>query len=467
MIKTKPYEHQLDNIKFHLARDKSADLSEMGTGKCLISLSKIDILRRQNLIKYTLIICPKSVMPVWEAEIKKHSDLTYILLEGSLKNKIQLLATDFNIYIITYDAIPGRKRTLGILLHFLLYKRFGMVVLDEFTYVKNYSALRTKVITSLCDTIKYSISLSGTPITNSLESVITLYRIMDSGASFGKNYFAARNHLFINHGYTFPDWHLREDKKEEFKRRLFFNAVRLLKKDCLDLPPKIFTERYAELVGITKNVYKKIAEELLKELILPEGKVKIQNSLVKLTKLSQLSGGFLYTDNNPQLFPDNPKLDLLKEVIEEIPPEDKIIIFAKWTQDIANIAKLLEAHNIPFVTIQGKTRDRATPINDFMNTDKRILLSQVTVGAYGLNLIKANYVIYYSLGFSVIEFLQSQDRIHRVGQTKPCVYISLLCKDSIDTYIYQSLKGNIDIAKSLLDERSRERLKENLLCLLK
>lgn len=435
----------------------------MGTGKSLISIAKIDILKCKDIIKFSLVVCPKSVALVWESEIKKHSTLSCVVLTGSLEDKIKLLAGNEDVYILSYDSIPGRKKTLGILFHFLLAKHFGMIILDEITHVKNFNAIRTKAVTLLCNTINKVLALSGTPITNSPESVITIYNCVDGGETFGKNYFAARNMFFENRGYAFPDWHLRKDKEEEFKKRLYFNAVRLLKEDCLDLPPKIFTERYTELEGIQKDVYRKIAEELLQELRLPEGIVRIKNSLVKMTKLSQLAGGFLYTDKDTQLFPSNPKLELLRQTIEEIPLDDKIIILGRWTQDITSISKLLNELHIPFVTIQGGTHDRATPIKDFNDPAKaRILLAQITVGAYGLNLTCAHTVLYYSLSFSLIEWLQSQDRIHRIGQTKPCVYIPLLCKNSIDTYIYSCLKGNMAISKSLLDERSREQLKENL-----
>jgi SNF2 family DNA or RNA helicase len=463
MIKSELYEYQKRNLKFHLSRNRSADWSDMGIGKTIIALAKIDILKKQGVIKSALVICPRSVSPVWESEVKKHSTLSAVALTGSLENKIELLAKNSDIYIISYDSIPGRKKTLGILFQFLLNKCFGIVILDEITHVKNFNAVRTKAVTVLCNKINKVLALSGTPITNSPESVITIYNCVDGGETFGRNYFAARNYYFVNHGYSFPDWHIREEKKEEFKKRLFFNAIRLSKDECLDLPPKIFTERYTELLGVQKDIYRKIANELLYELRLPAGIVKIKNSLVKLTKLSQIANGFIYTNKDVQLFSENPKLELLQQTIAEIPRDNKVIIFVKWTQDVKNIAQLLDKFNIPFAVIQGKTRDRAIPINNFINSDQiKILLSQITVGAYGLNLITANYIIYYSLGFSVIEFLQSQDRIHRVGQTRSCIYISLLCHNSVDEYIYKCLKENISIAQSLLNNISVEQLKENL-----
>lgn len=438
----------------------------MGTGKTLVALEKIRILYNQNIIKNILIICPLSVLETWATEIVKHTTFNYTKLIGPLETKVKLLANGAPIFLISYDSIPGRKKTLGILFHLLLNKHFDMIILDEITHIKNFNATRTKTVTLLCNKINRVLALSGTPITNSPESVITIYNCVDGGETFGRNYFAARNHFFVNHGYGFPDWRLRKDTEEEFKKRLYFNATRQTKEECLDLPPKIFTERYTELIGIQRDIYRKIAQELLKELILPEGRVKIQNSLVKLAKLSQLTGGFLYTDKKAQIFDENPKLELLKEVIEEIPQTDKIIIFAKWTQDIKTIAKQLDILRINHVILSGQTKDRGKLINNFINiANIKILLSQITTGAYGLNLTCSSVVIYYSLGFSSVEFWQSQDRIHRIGQDKSCVYISLLAENTIDTYIHDCLKKHTAISKSLLNDNYRLRLKENLSCL--
>lgn len=453
----------MQNVQFHLARNKSMDWSQMGLGKSVISLEKIRILYNQGLIKYILIICPLSVLETWTTEIEKHTTFSYTRLTGSLENKVKLLANKTSIFLISYDTIPGRKKTLGILLSIILQKHFDFIILDEVTYLKNFRALRTKAITYLCDRIKRSIALSGTPILNAPECVLALYRVADGGETFGRNYFTARSHFFINHGYGFPDWHIREDTKEEFKNRLFYNAIRLTKDECLDLPKKVYTERYTELDGVQKEIYKKIAEELLKELRLPAGKVQVKNSLVKLSKLSQLTSGFLYTDQEVQLFPENPKLELLRQTLLEIPEEDKIIIFCRWTQDITNISKLLNNLNISYEILQGSTTNRQVPIQSFVaEPNTKILLSQITVGAYGLNLTASHVVLYYSLGFSAVEFWQSQDRIHRFGQTKPCIYLNLLCNKTVDNYIYMSLQRNTDIAKSLLDSRFIKKLEDNL-----
>lgn len=462
-LKTKLRDYQIKELKFHLSKDRSGSWDEMGVGKTLISLAKLSILYNRGDIRYILIVCPLSVIYTWASEIEKHTTFTYTILKGSLEQKVKLLANDTPVFLISYDSIPGRKKTLGVLFNILLKKRFNFIVLDEVTHIKSHRALRTKAVSKLCNLIGKTLCLSGTPITNSPESVLTIYNALDGGQTFGRNYFAARNHFFENRGFNFPDWRLREDKKEEFKQRLFFNCTRLLKTECLDLPEKIYTERYAHLDGVQRTVYHTIAEELLKELVFPVGTVKIQNSLVKIAKLSQLTSGFLYTDKDTQLFSSNPKIDLLSSTLEELPVDEKAIVFCRWRQDINFIRELFDREGISYALLDGATKDSQVPIRQFVeNPAIRILLSQITVGSYSFTLTVAHTIIYYSFGFSFIEWAQSQDRIHRLGQTKTCVYIPLLLKNSIDEYIYTTLKENTDIAKSLLNEKSRNRLKENL-----
>lgn len=467
-LKTPLHKHQVNELRFHLGKGRSASWDEMGVGKTLIALAKLRILYNLRLIENILVVCPLSVLETWSSEIEKHTTFTYTKLTGSLENKVKLLHNNTPIFLISYDSIPGRKKTLGILFGALIAKGIDFIILDEATYIKNYNALRTQTLTKLCDIVGRTLFLSGTPIANKPEDVITVYRAMDGGNTFGKNFFSARNRYFENHGYGFPDWHLRKDKEEEFRNRLFLNATRILKSECLDLPDKIFTERYADLTAEQTALYVPVAQEILHELRLPAGRVKIQNTLVKLAKLSQIANGFIYTDKDVQSFVSNPKLELLQEVIHEVPEGEKIIVFAKWRQDLANIERILTDNGMHFVSISGSTHDRSTPINSFNKVDNvKVLVSQITAGAYGLNLVAANYMIYYSMGFSINEWLQSQDRIHRIGQTKNCVYISLLCRNTVDSYIYKSLKEGVEISKSLINEKSILRLKENLQVLCK
>ncbi len=471
VIKTNLYKHQFDLLKFHLSKHRTLDASEMGVGKTLVAIYKAATLYNHGFIRGILVVCPKSVMETWCKELQKHSDFNYVKLEGSVQFKIETLNRKHcEVFIVSYDSLSERRKTKtsGMLLQAVLNRRFGMVICDECTHIKSFKAARTEAVTQVCDGARYVFFATGTPITNKVENVFTIYRAMDKGATFGRNFFAARNRFFMDCGYGFPIWELRESMREDFHRRLYERAIRLRKDECMSLPNKIFTERFVELTPEQSEIYSVIAQGILDTLILEEGKTKIKNPLTKLSKLSQITSGFIYTDDKTKIFDINPKLEAVSDILFDTPEDEKIIIFTKWREDISILSNFLQKNGIGHTFLHGGVKNRGEILLFFEDKkDCKVLVSQINVGAFGLNLQFASNVIYYDLDFSLVAWLQSQDRIHRRGQTKKCVYSIITCRNSIDEYIYQSLQKGVDLSKSILDKDSIFRLKTNLQILLR
>ncbi len=466
ILRTPLYQHQINNLQFHLSKPKTGDFSDCGTGKSLSALGEFAILYRGKLAKKLLIVCPLSVMESWALEIEKHTYFTYTRLSGNLENKVKLLNENSQIFLTTYDSIPGRRKsTLGVLLERIVESYFDMIIVDEATYIQSFSALRTKALKLLCENIKYSIFLSGTPITNDATKVLTIYELMDGGETFGNNIFRARNKYFMNVGWKFPKWVIRPNMEEEFSKKLYENAVRVKKEECLDLPPKVWIPRFAYASKEQSELYLPISTGILKSIEVEEGKINIKNVLTQMAKLGQIASGFMYTDREPILFYPNPKAQLLKDLLKEIPEEEKVVIYGWWKEDMKLIGCALGDSGFSCVCLYGETPAylRKEMIEAFQH-DKNIkaFVTNPAAGGYGLTLTAASYVIYYSLSFSLIHFQQSQDRIHRVGQNKTCFYYPLFIKGSIDEYIFDSLQKGTKIAASLTDRKLRERLKRNL-----
>jgi SNF2 family DNA or RNA helicase len=466
-IKTLLYEHQRRLLMFHMSQNRTLDTSEMGVGKTLVAMFKAVMLYNRGLIDRVFVICPKSVMETWEKEVEKHSTFILARVEGSLEHKINMLNTSARVFIISYDSLSGRKSTVGKLLSVMLRKsRRSMVIADECTHVKSFSASRTKAVTRLCDATKYSMGLTGTPITNDTTSTITMYRTVDGGDTFGRNFFAARNIFFHNVGYGFPHWEMRPEREKDFHKVLYVNAVRLRKEECLSLPLKIFTNRYMDLNQEQLDLYVPIAADILKEMSTEFGKVKVKSPLVKISKLSQICGGFLYTDKDPIPLGSG-KITAMMDIISEMPPGEKIVIFARWRYELELIARALGDYGLNTTLLHGGITDRKSVLSTFeTRPDVNVLISQITAGSYGLNLAHASNIIYYSTGFSLNEWLQSQDRIHRIGQKRTCLYSILMCKNTIDEYIHFSLESGVDLSKALIDPVTADRLKENLLSVI-
>jgi len=461
LIKTPLMEHQKRNLQFHLKHSKSADWSEPGIGKSLIALSKIAILSDLGLIHKTLIVCPKTVMHTWDSEIKKHTSLKHIMLKGSIDAKLSSLAKDADIYSITYDAIPGRESTRGTIFWEIGKKRFDFLIGDEVTQIKTREAARSKAIVLLGDLIPNKLFLSGTPITNDPTSIFNIYRALDGGRTFGKNFFAARNKYFKNAGGLYPLWVPRELRGEELAQKMYSIAVRVTKEECLDLPEKVWSSRYMEISDEQKNYYVPIANGILKDLRTLDGRVRIKSALDKIGKLSQILSGFMYTEEGRAYhFTPNPKLILLEDVVGEFPADEKIIIYCRWTEDLDLLSKWAKEKSYSYVALGGDTRDRGNLIEEFQHGDAKLFLCNIAVGKYSLTLTSSATIIYYSMGFGIEEFIQSSDRIHRISQNRTCLYLPLLTVGGMDEYIYDVVSNKMKIARAITDPDFRKKLGE-------
>lgn len=467
-FKSKLLTHQKEQVRFHLTNPHSANWSEQGTGKTVVALKSATILHNTELVKTILVICPLSVLHTWELEIEKHTTFSYLSLSGDLTNKLKRLQSPADIYLISYDSIPGRRtaeyNTHGIMMGALLDKEFDLVIGDEVTEVKGYQTLRTRAMTILCDRTPYTLFMSGTPIANNPSDIFNIYRAFDGGKTFGKNFYAIRNKFFRNIGYAYPKWELKEEMRQELFNKMYSNAVRVRKDDCLDLPPKIFSPRFCQLTDEQRQYYIPIVQDLIVVLEVDEGKIKIKNAMSKIIKLSQLTSGFMYTDDKTFVLNENPKAELALGIVKENPNE-KIIIYCYWQEDIKILSKMFLEHGYAIGTLYGATplSERGKIIDAFQKGGLQLLIANIRVGGYGLTLHASSTVIYYNLSFRVLDFLQSQDRIHRHGQAKTCLYLPIFAQGTIDEYIYNTIVKSTAVAASIVDGTSlRDNLKKFL-----
>ncbi len=167
----------------------------------------------------------------------------------------------------------------------------------------------------------------------------------------------------------------------------------------------------------------------------------------KLMKLRQLAGGFVYHDGEAHRT-GNSKLKELYAVLGEIPRP--VVIWAEFSEDIKAIEALLEGY-CDCSTIQGGTKNTADIVRLFQTGLVPILICQPQACGHGITLTKACYSIYYNLGFSSETYKQSRDRIHRIGQTKPCTYIHLVSRDTCDEQLISVVTGKKDKSEAMLE----------------
>jgi len=440
-MKTTPFPHQQKAIEFHLQRNSSADYSEQGTGKTLVALGVIEERKKRNQIQSALIVCPASILHVWESEIEKHTDLSYVTLKGPHRDFI-FERTKADCYIISYDSLNYNIVKIAV-------QKCQQIVFDEVHKIKNMKAKRTKLSLAMASKIPYRLQLSGTPFPNSLEDVFSLFLILDNGNTFGTNYYRFLNTYF----FVQPIYGTRAKKyipkpilKEILKKAIRGKAIRFTKDELKYLPPKIYQKIPVDLTPIQAKYYARLSVNLPLEEFhfeLPP------NILAKYEKLQQITSGFLYLNDKEPVEFENPKFKALIDILPNTTARKKTVITCKYRYEIETLKNLLKEYN-PLV-LYGDTHNKEEVCNKFQNDPKyRVLIMQSQCGI-GITLTAADTMIFLSNSFNYADRYQSEDRIHRTGQDSKALYIDIYARGTIDERVIEILEKKRKMISTLLD----------------
>ena len=455
-FKTQPFKQQLVGLDALHNSEYFALLMEMGTGKTKIV---IDEICWQGKGKY-LIVCPKSVQSSWIDEFKTHAFEDYFICKmrrhyRGVENLVQGMKDDakIKVWVINYEGVSA-------LLDPLMKMGFDMVVLDESTFVKNRKAKRTKAIQYLGASAHRRCILNGTPAPNTLLDLYSQFEFLKPGVlgytdfnNFKREYARYRK---TAGGFDKLVGYANVDK---LKLRMSTCSFFVKKKQCLDLPEKLYVTRKLEMTPKQAALYEQMLEICLADLegnMSPEGTVSASVIIVQLLRLSQIACGFLKcTSGDTRNIPEgNVKLVALKEIIEEA--EGKVIVWARFKQDVANIVDMCKDElGIDAVCITGKENDeKRERAKQSFNSDNgaRVLVGNPATGGLGLTLLggeteRCNTVVYYSNDFSSYKRLQSEDRNHRIGLRNAVTYYDLICEGTVEERILEVL-----LAKKELNE---------------
>lgn len=239
---------------------------------------------------------------------------------------------------------------------------------------------------------------------------------------------------------------------DELYNKISEHSYRVLKKDCLDLPPKVYTQTFFELTPKQQKIYDELHHK--NRLMLDDDTIQPMIKLAALTKMSQVGSGFFVdqTKTVHRIEGPNPKLELMKSRLEDL--EGKAIIWANLRAELADVASLCKELEIPFVEYHGGVNDalREEAMDRFQDGDARVFIGQQKAGGTGLTLTAANRVFYYSNSFALEDRLQSEDRAHRIGQTETVVYEDLTAADTIDERMIRALQHKENIASIVMGD---------------
>lgn len=480
----KPWDHQLK--AFERAKDKPhyGLFFEVGAGKTpvAINLLRYKYAQAKEVLK-TLIIVPPNVLYNWVDEFGKHSKVVerVVVLDGSQIERqsklVKALARKQNIHITSYTSLHMGDKDKGLVKD-LMDVGYGIFIADEFHRLRNTKAKQTKVARKLVDgdkrtkrpAIPHRLGLTGSPVLqNGGLDLWSLFRILDGGKLLGDNFRAFRSIYFTDENAEwagkpsyFPKWVARPDTASKLNKLIYSIASRVLKKDCMDLPPFV---RQIIRVGMSKEQqrnYKEMKDDYIA--VIRQAKKSGQSPLAvaqlaitQSIRLRQIVTGFVTLDDgNIHSYTDNPRGKALRETLEDLAPYNKVIVWACFKQNYEVIRQACLDLSLEFVEINGEISDprqkhiNAKRFNEDPNV--RVCIANQASAGEGMNLQASNYSLYYSRSHSLLENEQSEARNYRGGSEihDKVTRIDLVTEGTIDELILNALAEHKKVAEAIL-----------------
>jgi len=410
---------------------------EPGLGKTKIAIDFCSYYFNKGLLKRVVIVCPLSIIGVWEDEIAKHCSVPFKICTGPFE---PLTDNVLQFYITSYGYMSYRNRDNRKWRHLEEFFKLKpeCVIADEAHGIKTHTSNRTKAVRLLCKDKPFILQLTGTPQPNNALDLYSPMEIISPGI-FGKWVdFKNRYAVYDFNGFKVIKW-LNLD---ELKKKIQPHAIRIRKDDALELPERTHQIIPVNLQIIQKDAYERMKKESYLRLS-EKDEVTADIVLTQYLRLQQITGGFTVTDKKEILKVGEAK-DLALETL--LPTytsgKGKIVIFCRFLEEIRRSVEVANRLKLNPLQITGgmskDERDKARVL--FQENSKcKVLVLQIATGGCGITLHRANTAIFYSLTFNSAEHEQACDRIHRIGQKEKCLYLYLLGRCTIDEYIYKSL----------------------------
>ena len=451
MFETTPFDHQ--RKAFYMSRNKEnfALLMEQGTGKSKVIIDTAAHLYANNKITALIIIAPNGVHRNWlNNEIPMHlpewcpRQAIYYYSGMNKKHKAEWdnvfsIENKLRIFAFNVEAFVSKKAQ--DLINKIMNTNEVLLVVDESSRIKRPGAKRTRFITKVGKVAKYRRILTGTPVTKGPEDVYSQFKFLDPYILGYESFYSFRARYCIMGGFEQKQI-VGYEHVDELIRNVEGHSYRILKKDCLDLPDKIYQRAYVDLSAKQRSLYTAIRDEYMAEY---QGQViDAPEAITRLLRLQQITCGWFPGDEPIPIDEENPRIKLLKDILSDI--EGKVIIWARFRADLRAIETALGSLGVAYHG--GVSNDaRAHAVEAFQKDPKiRYFIGQPQSGGLGLTLTAATYAIYYSNSFDLETRLQSEDRCHRIGTKSNVTYIDIEAVKTVDGKIIKALRNKKNLA---------------------
>jgi SNF2 family DNA or RNA helicase len=460
-LAVQPYAHQRAGLAFLRSLGGGALLWEMGLGKTLGAIAFCESLMTTPLPHGSgampirvLVIAPNTVKRNWGREIDMATGGSpWVIPEGEYRKRITQLGTR------RYTIINTEALSYPVMAKALQAIEWDVVIVDESTRFKGPKSLRTKALLKL--RAKHRVILTGTPITNTAEDAWAPFEFVSPGL-FGKSYFAFMDRYLIR------DWFgavtgIKPDRAQELRDRIDSRSYRILKADVLDLPEKVYVDRVVTMPPDSEqhHAYASMRDEL--RAAYENGEIEAFNVLTQTLRLTQITAGFVGEQGKWMRFKNHAKQTEMDAIMDEI-GDEPVVVFGIYHEELEALAERYsrDYHLGALPIIYGPTPEKARAhyIDEFQAGRIGRLFVQSRTGGIGINLTAARTAVYHTRSWSLEEYLQSQDRLHRIGQTGTVTIVHLIAEGTVDEQIAKALRTKRNLADDLTGDLARSLARE-------
>lgn len=432
-FKTRPYNHQRMALRKLLKKRRGGCLfMEMGTGKTKVAIDYACIAYMKKEIEQVLVVCPKSVIGVWDREVALHTT------QDKLKWKV-----------MNYDKVRIPHYLSQLRLDLRDHKT--LLVLDEAHKVKNPGSKQSKACWILSKIAVKCLCLTGTPITKHPLDVFGQMRCVDESV-FGTSYGMFKREYALWGGYGGYQL-LKYINLKRLMEKLGTWVFIAKKEDCLDLPSKTH-----EIVPVYLRESRETYERMAKDSVVEFENGTVSDApivLTRLLRLSQITGGWVKRDDDNYQNVGQEKRDTFQDLIQDMDENgtEKIVVFVRFLKELLDASRVCADAGYKVLPFYGavSSRMREQRLMEFDESDgKVVFIAQISTGSLGITLTAASTAIFYSHTYDYAEFAQACDRLHRIGQKKPVMYYHLIAQDTVDEAVWLAIRTKKRIADIVL-----------------
>lgn len=434
---------------FHLIRalfeagfPGAALFAPLGSGKSKVAIGIADWLEAHLV----LILGPLASMSVWHREFVKHASRRYSVIPPDPTARVpeRIRRIEYRrattrlpvVVLMTYQA-AGRP----VFVDWAVEQPWDLLICDEMHRIKDPKGVQSRAVARIARGVRYRLGITGTPLHHSPLDIWAQYRALDPGV-FYQPWEAFRDRY---QGLVLRRGDVHGPLGEEFRQKLHAIAYRPSRLH-LDIPAVSDQVRTTRLSPKTRSLYDELERKLA--LQIEDGTVSATNALTHLLKLQEVACGWVRDDEGRTHVIGREKANLLRDVLEDFPPDEPLVVVAVFREDMERIRSVAESLGLGVAELSGRYRD--LPLWETGHAS--VLILEPRAGGESVDLSRAAYMVFYSLRFSLGEYQQVRARIHRVGQTRPVTFLHLLAEDTVDSLRLRHLQRRQDVIAPLLEE---------------